>query len=65
MTPANRLKKEVQNRGDWCECGNKSNRAIRVSIEETEVADRTLITDHIFSIWYCNECEGIVDVITD
>ena len=65
MTPANLLKKHVQDRGDWCECGNKSDRALRISIEQTLVSDRLQITGHHFSIWYCEDCDGIVDVITD
>lgn len=65
VTQAGKLKKQVQDRGDWCECGNKSDLAYRISIEHTLVSDRMHITDHHFSIWYCDDCEGIVDVIAN
>ena len=63
MKQARRIKKQVQDRDDWCECGNGKDRATRVSIETTKISDRTSV-DVLFSILYCDDCEGIVDVIS-
>lgn len=63
MTPANRLKKQVQDRSDWCECGNGQDRSTRISIDTT--SGRYDVLEHHFTIWFCEECDGIVDVIGD
>jgi len=65
MRRAQRIKRQVQDRDDWCECGNGRDRATVVSIAKTNVRGERKIVDHVFSIWYCDECDGIVDVLTD